>query len=548
MTNINYIPHIINSLPEDVMTYQLSHYPVALEGWRRGLRLKYYSRVRGKGSPMSMTYSLSDGEKEINFLCARGSGTTEKAIELAEDKNTANKYMKEAGVPVPEYKTFTFSESSIEEICDYGESIGYPLVVKPTDMGGGNGVTNDIRSRDTLKKAILHVKNWNKRDHVLIEKYFENGVDYRFYVIEDKVIAAKKNYSSNVVGDGINNLKDLIKERNKEISANPATQKRLITADDEMLEFLKESNKTMDYIPYEGERVFLRKHGTHLGKRISLDCTDTIDPKFNKYAVDALNSIPGIPTGSIDMVINEETNEGIVNEINTKGEINTHLFPLEGKGRDIPTHLIDYYFPESKKISDNFYFEYKHVKESFLNGYADEISIPMHPTKTQYKKVYTIRGRRLGPIFVNRLKKFAVRFDFKGNITPISKSEVVLTIIGDEDKIDKIRRFIKKAAKNPSKIQRITSSEPEIFDGISSNSFEIIKENINHKKNVNSIDKNKTSSREFQRVKEECDEKINQKEKEIQDLKEEIREIRESHSWKVTGPLRNIRSKFKKWS
>lgn len=196
MTNINYIPHIANSLPKDVMTYQLSHYPVALEGWRRGLKLKYYSRARGKGSPMSMTYSLSDGKKEVRFLCARGSGTTEKAIELAEDKNMANEYMKENGVPVPEYKTFTFSESSIEDICDYGESIGYPLVVKPIDMGGGNGVTNDIRSRDTLKKAILHVKNWNKRDHVLIEKYFENGVDYRFYVIEDKVIAAKKNYSS----------------------------------------------------------------------------------------------------------------------------------------------------------------------------------------------------------------------------------------------------------------------------------------------------------------------------------------------------------------
>jgi len=125
-----HLEHLENSLPKDVVTYQTSFYTVALEGWRRGLRLNFYNGKRGSVPPLAYEYSLSDGEHECFFTCARGSKTSDEAISLADNKSTAYEYMKRNGVPIPENKTFTFSKSSIDKMCNYGEQIGYPPVGK----------------------------------------------------------------------------------------------------------------------------------------------------------------------------------------------------------------------------------------------------------------------------------------------------------------------------------------------------------------------------------------------------------------------------------
>lgn len=43
-----WLPHLTNSIPENVYGYTLSMYSIALEGWRRGLELKFYNRNRKK--------------------------------------------------------------------------------------------------------------------------------------------------------------------------------------------------------------------------------------------------------------------------------------------------------------------------------------------------------------------------------------------------------------------------------------------------------------------------------------------------------------------
>ncbi|WP_449355102.1 ATP-binding protein [Virgibacillus natechei] len=479
MNNPHHLPHLKDSLPKDVVTYQTSFYTVALEGWRRGLELKYYNNKRGGRVPsISITYSLSDGNNEYHFVCARGSKSKREAILKAENKSSAYKYMKENGVPVPESKTFNFADSSIEDMCDYGERIGYPIVVKPTNMGGGRGVVTHIDSKQILKKALLNIKDELNKKSVIIEKYFEGGVDYRFYVIENRVIAVSKNYSSNVIGDGKSNLEELIDKRNIHISNNMAAKNRIIKIDKEMLNYLNEQNISLDHIPQKGERFFLRKHGTHLGKRLSVDCTNTVDPKFKKYAVDALNSIPGLPTGSIDMIINEEKNEGIVNEINTKGEIMMHVFPVEGEAVDVPKYLIDYYFPNTKKINDNFHFEYKPVKELFLDGYADEITIPMYPKGMQYKKTFVVEGERLGPLYLKKLKRKAANLRLMGHIKSESKKGLEILTIGPEEKINKFEEFINTSGTGKSKIFKVTNTDLGEFDGQSSIGLEIVDEDV----------------------------------------------------------------------
>src|SRR5690625_6804859 len=91
--------------------------------------------------------------------------------------------MRKNGVPIPETKTFIYNQLDIEEICDFGEALGYPLVVKPTNRGGGKGVHTNIRNRKELREGLKDIRDNHKTKKVIVERYIENAIDYRFYEI-----------------------------------------------------------------------------------------------------------------------------------------------------------------------------------------------------------------------------------------------------------------------------------------------------------------------------------------------------------------------------
>lgn len=550
MNEAEYLPHLKGSIPKDVTGGQASFYPIQLEAWRRGLKIKFYNSRRGGRVPsLAISYSISDGENEYFFNSASGSKTTKEATRIAKNKKLSNNYLKEGGVPVPETKTFNFEEYSIEELYAYGDKIGFPLVVKPTSMASGRGVVTNIKSREKLKKAILDVRDGLNQKEVIIEKYFENGVDFRFYVIEDEVIAVTKNYPSNIIGDGYHNIRQLINRRNRKMRKLYSTNNRKMIVDEEMLEFLYEDNLTLESVPEKNERIFLRQHGTHLGTRLNAACTNTVDPKFKKYAVDAINVIPGLPTGSVDMIINEEKNEGIVNEVNSRGEIMTHIFPLEGQAIDIPKYLIDYYFPNSEKINDNFYFEYKPIKDSFLTGYADEITLPMYPRGKQYQRTFKITGENFTPFVLRKIKKKAANLYLKGNIKALSQEVLEIQVIGSKLKIEAFEIFIGKPLTSKSEIYEVKSTQSKEFRGVNSIGIEIIDKTLKSNNN-NKDDKLKKLEEKVEKLTNELNTAKKQNKKEEERLTGEhsleLSKLKKSKSWKITQPLRNFKRMISK--
>ncbi len=59
----NWLPHLRN-LPEDVNGYKTCTYLMALEGWRRGLKLTFHIE-RGVAIPPSVRFSLVMGNENI---------------------------------------------------------------------------------------------------------------------------------------------------------------------------------------------------------------------------------------------------------------------------------------------------------------------------------------------------------------------------------------------------------------------------------------------------------------------------------------------------
>lgn len=91
--------------------------------------------------------------------------------------------------------------------------------------------------------------------------------------------------------------------------------------------------------------------------------------EVKQIAVDALKALPSLPHAGLDIIVNPEDNrKGVVLEINGTAEIGFHLFPLEGKAKDVPGAIMDYYFPETiGKEKSNFYFDYLCMLEPLKN-------------------------------------------------------------------------------------------------------------------------------------------------------------------------------------
>src|SRR5690625_441998 len=129
-----------------VKGFNLDAYLLALEGWRRGLTLKWYynpSQVTDMKIigffPLGKSFSLSNSNRTHYFYRSRGDKVDNSAVEICSDKHLTKQKLIEANINVPLGKRFDLQTSN-EEILALSEEIGFPLVIKPTYGSLGKGV------------------------------------------------------------------------------------------------------------------------------------------------------------------------------------------------------------------------------------------------------------------------------------------------------------------------------------------------------------------------------------------------------------------------
>src|SRR5690625_4159 len=114
------LPHLTNEMVVNARKTRLCSFSVALEGWRRGLQLKWYTAdskyyddmiVFGVNPPGRL-FSLSSDKRTEFFFRTRGNKVSNEAVELSDDKYTTKQMLAEAGVPVPLGKGFPDRKST----------------------------------------------------------------------------------------------------------------------------------------------------------------------------------------------------------------------------------------------------------------------------------------------------------------------------------------------------------------------------------------------------------------------------------------------------
>lgn len=200
------------------------------------------------------------------------------------DKVIMKKVFQSSGLPIVDYTWFYRSDFNVkkQEILDDAEKIGYPLIVKPANLGSSVGISK-AKNQDELLFAIEVAMSFDRK--VIVEKCLENLREINCAVL------------------GYEN------ELEASLCEEPLGWKEFLT--------------------YEDKYVNKSKGASESKRRIPADIDEELKEKIENYAKEAFKVVDGCGNARIDFLL--DGNNIFVNEINTiPGSISFYLW--EGKG------------------------------------------------------------------------------------------------------------------------------------------------------------------------------------------------------------------------
>ncbi|PYZ92546.1 hypothetical protein CR194_12820 [Salipaludibacillus keqinensis] len=448
-SQFNWLPHLENAIPYEATQKKISLYTIALEGWRRGLTLKFYSEIDGNHEHQ-LRYSLASKEREHHFQGSKGDKISNEAQRICDDKYLTNEALKKAGVPIPLGRKFE-KEKTDQELVRYAEEIGFPIVLKPTNGSGGKGVIVNITSVDELTRSLQYVRKQLNYEEVIIEQFI-TGEEFRVYVLNNEVIAAVNRLPANVIGDGKSRISQLIEQKNEERKKVPHLYNRPIKLDKQFYTTTGAMGITLLTIPLKNERVMLKRISNISTGGDPVDVTDTMTEEMKQIAINAANAIPDLPHCGVDMIIDRNRNKGVVIELNTRPGIGSHLFPIEGKARDIPKALIDDYFPESdheKARRSDVYFPLKEIEYVLRKNYGKEVIVTPAPSEPVVFKKLSVKSTESLKHLKSDLKNRLLSEHHIGFLDMKNDREFEI-VLGNpdpnklQDAVENLRNFIEK--------------------------------------------------------------------------------------------------------
>ncbi|AZI67812.1 cyanophycin synthetase [Kaistella daneshvariae] len=272
------------------------------------------------------------------------------AVETVDNKYQTKNILDDAGIPVPRGSICTSIED-LEEIC---EELGFPLVIKPAGANHGRGVSVNIQDLFSARQAFDEAKDF--RSAVMVEKHIE-GKDFRLLVIGGKLVAAAHRQPAQVKGDGRSTIKELIEKVNADPRRGEGHLKVLtkISLDADTEKLLNQKSYTLEGVPAENETVVLKSTANLSTGGTATDVTDKVHPE-NRFLAERAAAILDLDICGIDIISPDigvplAENRGAVIEVNAAPGFRMHLAPSEGQPRNVAAAVIDMLFPAEKPIT-----------------------------------------------------------------------------------------------------------------------------------------------------------------------------------------------------
>jgi len=293
------------------------------------------------------------GKKQLRGRSTTFSTDGIKDTEFTMYKDMVGEFLEMCGFPTPKGIN-CFTE---EEILKEAKKLGFPLVVKPVAGHKGQGVTTGIESEEEIIKAFNKIVVSAKAEGTGFEGALVQqqvyGTDHRLLSVNGKFVAALERVPAFVEGDGLNTIEKLIAiENNKEIRLDNARSPLCkIKIDDNLTDFLKLQNLSLDNIPAAGEKITLRRVANISAGGVSINVTSKIHPD-NIQLVEDIAGFFNVKCLGIDVLTADiskpwtEGNFGII-EINAGPGVFMHLAPAYGGSVNVPEVIMQSHFHSS---------------------------------------------------------------------------------------------------------------------------------------------------------------------------------------------------------
>lgn len=234
------------------------------------------------------------------------------------DKITMKMILKECDIPVVDYVWFTdrqwFNERE-QLIAKIEEKIGYPVIVKPANLGSSVGI-GKASNREELIEKVNHAEKFSQR------------------IIVEDMIEQLQEINCSVLGD----------------------------ADEHESSVCEEPIKTGDFLSYEDKYMGGSKSAKGMQaseKRIPADLPVEISEKIRYMAGETFRVLSCHGVSRIDVMIDRKDNSIYVNEINTiPGSLSFYLWEATGISFEkLMDRLVELAF-KRKRLTDQKTFTY----------------------------------------------------------------------------------------------------------------------------------------------------------------------------------------------
>jgi cyanophycin synthetase len=290
---------------------------------------------------------LGYGKNQVRFRATMTEKTSSIAVDIASNKDETKRLLQEQAIPVAKGMTISKTEQVIEAI----DRIGFPLVFKPLDGNHGRGISININTTEDAIAAYEFAANISRR--VIVERYI-TGYDFRVLVIDNKMVAAALRDPAHIIGDGELNIQELIDKENADPRRGYGHENvlTLIDIDRDTLDLLEKKGYTLETVPANGEKIFVKSTANLSTGGTSVDVTDHVHPE-NIFICERISKIIGLDICGIDIMAKNLTeplteNGGVVLEVNAAPGFRMHIAPSEGLARNVAGHVIDMLYPPGK--------------------------------------------------------------------------------------------------------------------------------------------------------------------------------------------------------
>ena len=99
-------------------------------------------------------------------------GTTFKSLDLAEDRGSFSSLLKENNIPYPKFGVIQDAEEALE-LC---KELGFPLLVRPSYVLGGQGMKIVINEKE-LESHVVDILKDIPENRVLLDHFLENAIE-----------------------------------------------------------------------------------------------------------------------------------------------------------------------------------------------------------------------------------------------------------------------------------------------------------------------------------------------------------------------------------